>query len=252
LSSYELKQSRYGEIRDGEVVLVFVTEPFSKSKHVKLDNPKAAGKDKVSVMKLNNVRKFNTGIYDYTIMTSTFTPISLNEHPHTLKSTTSVQEWCGLTYTQLNLEDNKYNLKQFSYFESEGDEEKKINVALLEDELLSRIRINNGQLPEGEIDLIPSTIHSRLSHQGMNPAKANISKSATEDLISYEIKYLTQDRKITIEVEGKFPYKILAWTEDNGKGLVTTAKLKKSINAPYWSQNSVADEALRKELLLKN
>lgn len=83
LSSYELKQSRYGEIRTGEVVLVFVTEPFSLKKQVKLDNPTKAGKDNVSVLKLNQVRKFKTGIYDYSIMTSTFTPVDLLEHPNT-------------------------------------------------------------------------------------------------------------------------------------------------------------------------
>ena len=101
LNSYALKQSRYGEMRDGEVVLVFVTEPFSESKQVKLDYPKMAGKDKVPVMKLNQVGKFSTGIYDYSIMTSTFTPVDTKAFPHTLKSTTSVQEWCGHTYTCL-------------------------------------------------------------------------------------------------------------------------------------------------------
>ena len=91
LSSYELEQSRYGEIRKGEVVLVFVTEPFSIKKQVKLDAPQKAGKDNISVMKLNQVRKFTTGIYDYSIVSSTFTPVDLNQHPHTLKSNVSIQ-----------------------------------------------------------------------------------------------------------------------------------------------------------------
>ena len=82
LNSYELKQSKYGEIRKGEVVLVFVTEPFSLSKQVKLDNPNKAGKDNVPVMKLNQIRKFTTGIYDYSIVTSVFTPVDINTHPN--------------------------------------------------------------------------------------------------------------------------------------------------------------------------
>ncbi|MEQ8572775.1 MAG: hypothetical protein RIB63_01840, partial [Fulvivirga sp.] len=36
LVSYNLKQSRYGEVHDGKAVLIFVTEPFSKKKQVKL------------------------------------------------------------------------------------------------------------------------------------------------------------------------------------------------------------------------
>ena len=42
----------------------------------------------------------------------------------------------------------------------------------------------------------------------------------------------------------------MAWTEDNADGLITTAKLKKSLKSPYWNQKSVADEKIRKELLL--
>ena len=250
LNSYDLKQARYGEIRNGEVVLVFVTEPFSASKQVKLDNPKKTPEDDVTIMKLNNVRKFNTGIYDYSILTSTFTPINTPDYPNTLKSVTSIQEWCGITFTQLNLEDNHYKYKSFSYFESEGDSEKTIKTALLEDELFTRIRINKGELPEGEITLIPSVLQSRFTHQNVKPTKAVIVKTKTENLIKYKIEIPSQNRSITIDIEKEFPFKIMAWTEDNGDGLLTTATLKKSIRSPYWNQKSLADEKLRKELLL--
>lgn len=250
LNSYDLKQARYGEIRNGEVVLVFVTEPFSKSKQVKLDNPKKTPEDDVTVMKLNNVRKFNTGIYDYSILTSTFTPINTQNHPNTLKSTTSIQEWCGITFTQLNLDGDHYKYKSFSYFESEGDRDKKIKTALLEDELMTRIRINKGELPEGEIELIPSVLQSRFTHQDVKPTKALIVKTNTENLIKYNIEIPSQNRSITIDVEKEFPFKIMAWTETNGNGLITTATLKKSMQSPYWNQKSLADEKLRDALLL--
>ncbi|SHI30762.1 hypothetical protein SAMN04488096_10135 [Mesonia phycicola] len=250
LNSYELKQARYNEIRDGEVVLIFVTEPFSLSKQVKLDRPDKAGKDKVTVMKLNQVRKFNTGIYDYSIVTSTFTPVDTQNHPLTLKSTTSIQEWCGQTFTQLNLDQKKYNFQQFTYFESTGDEKKQFDAALLEEDLMTRIRINNGQLPLGEIDLIPSTLYSRSSHKNLQPEKAKISKTENKKSITYKIEYSTLNRTITIESEKNFPFKILGWIEDNGSDLITTARLKSSINEPYWKQKSVKDEAKRKELML--
>ncbi len=250
LNSYELKQSRYGEIRKGEVVLVFVTEPFSLSKHVKLDHPQDTGSDDVSVMKLNNIRKFTTGIYDYAILTATFTPIDSQKHPHTLKSNTSMQEWCGHTFTQLNLKGKKYQFQQFSYFEAEGDTEKDIPVALLEEELMTRIRLNQGQLPLGEIDLIFSTLYSRFAHKELEIAKAKISKTETDSTLNYKIEYLKHSRKVSIEVQKAFPYKILSWSEDDGDGLITEARLKKSINEPYWNQKNVADEAKRKELEL--
>src|SRR5437868_1990091 len=92
ISSYKLKQARYGEIHDGSAVMVFVTEDFSKSKQVKLDHPENAGDDKLPVMKLNLVKKFVTGIYPYSMMMSAFSPVDLNNYPHAVKTATSVQE----------------------------------------------------------------------------------------------------------------------------------------------------------------
>ena len=52
LTSFELQQARYGELHPGSAVLIFVTEPFSKTKQVKLDDPRRAPDDAVEVLKL--------------------------------------------------------------------------------------------------------------------------------------------------------------------------------------------------------
>ena len=39
VASYDLKQSRYGEKREGHAVLIFVTEDIHEDTHIKLDNP---------------------------------------------------------------------------------------------------------------------------------------------------------------------------------------------------------------------
>jgi len=253
LNSYDLQQSRYGELREGEVVLIFVTEPFSQSKQVKLDNPKAAKDDMVSVMKLNKSIKFKTGIYDYSIFSSTFSPIEIEKYPYVLKSTTSMQEWCGNSFTQLNLEKNKYILQEFSYFESEGDRERQLNAAQLEDGLFTRIRLDKGQLPEGEIMLIPSTLYNRFTHKNLEVSKAKITKAEIDGNIKYTIDYSNIKRTLSIEVENKFPFRIMSWTEDNGGGLLTSARIKATTLQPYWAQKSLKDEEKRKELLqMKN
>ena len=51
ITSYSLKQARYGEIHTGTAVFVFVTEPFSQSLGTKSDTPR---KDNVQVLKLNH------------------------------------------------------------------------------------------------------------------------------------------------------------------------------------------------------
>ncbi|MCC5936928.1 MAG: hypothetical protein JJU34_06580 [Lunatimonas sp.] len=64
ISSFDLLPYRYGEPREGEVVLVFVTEVLSQKNQVKLDHPESAGRDAVKVLTLNktNLRKVTIGI----------------------------------------------------------------------------------------------------------------------------------------------------------------------------------------------
>ena len=72
LNGYSLKQPRYGAVRSGISVLIFVTEDFSDARRVKADAGKHPASDVYPVLKLNAVRDFSTGIYDYNVMTSTF------------------------------------------------------------------------------------------------------------------------------------------------------------------------------------
>jgi len=250
LNSYQLMQSRYGEPRDGKSVLVFVTEDFSKSKQVKLDHPDAAGKDKVPVMKLNTIRKFNTGIYDYSMMESVFTPLDVEKYPHSLKSTTTSQEWCGHSFTQLNLKGKDYQVSGYSYFEEEGDVHFKLGEAMLEDELWTRIRIRPKSIPQGEVDLIPSGFYNRLLHQPMQPSRARVRIENTETEARLIVEYLHIGRALTIEFEPQFPHRILSWTEQNGKEILSSARLLKTLKTAYWRQHGNEDAYLRDLLLL--
>jgi hypothetical protein len=254
ITSYELKQARYGEIRDGHAVLVFVTEPFSRKKQVKLDNPSTAGSDKVSVMKLNFTRKFLTGIYPYSIMQSTFTPVQLDQYANSLKSTLSVQEWCGQVFGQLNKAGNHFRYQGFSYFESEGDVERELDLVALEDELWARIRINPESLPTGLVELIPGMAFGRLTHRDLKAEKAEASLEKGEEEFVYTLNYTTLKRRLSIRFSSQFPYEILGWEEtypDFGKMMTTTAVKKASLLTDYWTRNGNDDLHLRKELGLE-
>ncbi|MEO9872490.1 hypothetical protein [Ekhidna sp.] len=262
ITSYELQQARYGEVHSGEAVLVFVTEPFSKKKQVKLDNWRDQSPDNVSVMKLNMTKKFLTGIYPYSMMMSTFTPVSADKHPDPFKVTTSSQEWCGHTFMQLNLEEKDYRLRGYSYFESEGDVDISVPNAILEDELWTRIRLNPESLPVGEVELVPSTFYLRLRHQesGVKKATTKISELSKSDYAGdahkmYSIEY--DNRSVNIYFESTFPYTILGWEESYLSGfgkpekLTTKAKKINTIKSAYWGKNSNADREIRKELGLR-
>lgn len=253
LTSYDLEQVRYGKKRDGEAVLIFVTEDFSKSKQVKLDNPKEAGDDAEKVLKLNFTKKFNTGIYPYSIMTSVFSPVYPESDLHARKVTTSVQEWCGHVFIQLNNKRNNYKLLARSYFESEGDMKKNLEKTWLEDELWTLLRLDPNQIPEGEIQLFPSTQYLRLKHKELKYYTANISKIKNNNLNELKIEISELDRKLSIFYKAQHPYQIEKWEEtypENGKMMTTSATLKKRIMLDYWNKNNIKDSTYRDELKL--
>ena len=78
INRYELSQMRYGESHPGHAEFIFVTEPFLTKPHVKNEY---GGQPSTDVLKLNALRTFNTGIYSYRTMTSTFQPIDLDTYP---------------------------------------------------------------------------------------------------------------------------------------------------------------------------
>ncbi|NUM75882.1 hypothetical protein HUU40_16080, partial [candidate division KSB1 bacterium] len=104
LSSYQTKTQRYGELREGYAVLVFVTEEISRTTRIKVESEAIPPADRAPVMKLNHVVKFPTGIYDYSLLTSTFSSIEseFGRPPfEPLKISFTAQEWCGHVYQML-------------------------------------------------------------------------------------------------------------------------------------------------------
>lgn len=250
LNTYELDIRRYGERRTGDAVLVFVTEDFSKEKQVKLDYPNQAAGDKISVLKLNGLWKFKTGIYDYSMMQSVFTPVEVEQHPKALKVTSTSQDWCGHSFTQFNLEDQNYRYRQFSYFESEGDQDYTIKNVLLEDDLWNHLRINPASIPTGEVDLVPGTFFSRLRHEPVKAKKARIQFQETEELSVLVVEYLHLNRTLTIQFEREFPYSIIYWETSDQSGNTVKAKLKEQMRSPYWQMNGSQFSAYRDSLQL--
>ena len=254
ISSYDLQQARYGEMRQGEAVLVFVTEDFSKSKQVKIENPQKNPNDAVKILKLNLNKKFNTGLYDYSLMQSVFSPVDRTKHEYTFKVSTSAQDWCGQVFSQLNLQTYKYRFLQHSYFENEYDQEFILEKELLEDELLTLIRINPSLLPIGTINIVPNTLTARLRHIPLAVEEAEANLNNKGEFSVYTVVYKKDKRSVQIEFQTAFPHKIEVFSEtysDNGQLLTTTARRRKTIISDYWNKNANADAILRKELGLK-
>jgi hypothetical protein len=248
ITSYELEQARYGEIHEGTAMLVFVTEDFLPKTQVKAENYDSSN---ISVLKLNATKNFNTGIYPYSIMQSTFFPVANNQHA--LKIAASIQEWCGQVYAQLN---NRamFEVTSHSYFQGEADKSFKLEKTWTENELWTKLRINPLDLPTGQLQIIPSLEFTKLRHKDIKAYEAN----AKLENGQYTLNYPELSRELTILFNPKFPHSITGWEEKTISGfgantevLTTKATKLKTLKTAYWNKNKKSDHVLRDSLLLK-
>jgi hypothetical protein len=258
ITTYHLKQNRYEDIHPGEVVMIFVTEDFLTDVQVK--NDQYRNTNSTSILKNNKISRFTTGIYDYSMMTSTFTPVNRNEFPHTLKVTMSSQDWCGQSYQQLNFQDGKYVSELHSYFEKEADRNTAIEESLIEDEIVNLIRFGPESLPTGELFMIPSLCFLRLKHIKEGTYKAINSLNDydgdewnNKSTWQYVIKYPDLHRTVTFYIDKRKPYKILGWDDSypssfDGKVRSSKARKQKEEMIAYWNKNSANDFKQRTSL----
>ena len=260
ITRFELEQSRYGEIHPGHAILIFVTEPFLPDIHVKSDY-KSSRLKSIPVLKLNFIKRFDTGIYDYSMMKSVFTQIPTEEQQYskTLKVSTTRQDWCGHVYLQYNLEGDQYKVKQYSYFEKEGDKSMTIPSVHLEDDIWTRIRIAPETLPLGKIKMIPGSFFTILHtiEAGAEDAIAELTHTREGDsgISQYTVTYSSLQRTLSIHFNQNFPYDILSWSETypsgsgkNAKILTTNARRTHAVMTDYWNKHRLEDLNLRKEL----
>ena len=251
IRTYNLIQARYGELHKGTATVIFVAQPFLKNKGVKPSSYENT-KDHIPVLKMNLLKKFGTGIYPYSMMLSTFTP--LEEKIGMTKATVSGQEWCGQIFSQMNQKKNHYDVVSYSYFEEEGDRQFTLPTVLTEDEIWSRIRLDYQNLPQGEIEIIPGLYYTRLEQHEFKKEKAKaVLKPGTIET-KYSIHYPARNRTIAFTFNTAFPHEIIKWEETYADKrapditLTTTATLDQSKNIDYWNYNAEKYKSIRREL----
>ncbi len=264
INSYTVEQSRYNQPRKATSVMIYVTEPFNLAKQVKSDVSSDKDPNIISVLKLNKIKKFQTGIYDYTLMTSVFTPVntySIGKNHFDggalLKVNFSAHEWCGISTHQLNRTENGMNSRQLSYFESEGDKFENLksdNRTLYADNLFIAVREVLAALPPGNYTYYPTLEYCRLFHKPLTPVNATVQKSDTKissggksvDVTHWAITAGSQSW--TFDVEKESSRKILAYEFRNDNQVIESGKLIKSVRLPYWKLNQNGDEKYLKQL----
>ena len=253
LSGYQITYPRYGEMRSGTAVAVFVTETFSRALRVKADPGVHPKSDEFPVMKLNLSEDFPTGVYDYNMMTSSFVSLSelLGRPPGSLsKVSFSSQEWCGHGYSQLLFDKSDVRLSSHSYFDKEADQRTTLPYpehGLSEDGLFLWARGFAGPvLAPGQslrIPLLRSLAESRLRHVSLAWQNGTVSLDSSLETISVPGGTFSARRlqaavdgghRWTFYVDDSFPHRIVKWTRSDGY----SGELLKSKRMKYWAMNA--------------
>ena len=176
----DMARGCFEEERRGQAVLIYVTEPFSETRRVKVDRPERNPRDTFEALKLNIVRDFQTGIYDYNTMVSLFTR---SRDFSAVKITFSSAEWCGHVYEETLFERHRVVDRLESYFEGESAlrtlRASKGGVA--EDQLFILLRDLRGAAflePGGKrvVPFLPSPFYLRLGHRHIGWGTAEIER----------------------------------------------------------------------------
>lgn len=258
VNGYRLTQPRYGEDRQGTAVLIYVTEDFSDRLRVKADPGRHPAPETYPVLKLNAVRDFNTGVYDYNIMTSTFLRVA--DGWPVAKVSFSSQEWCGHVWHQIVPRGDGIGGVYHSYFDGEADGEENLERpegGVFEDALPIILRGWKGAfLAPGEsrtVPFLPSLLHSRLQHEPLAWVSATVSRATESTTVqvpagTFEVTVYTvavsDGRVLTFAFETAVPHRLVRQTGPGGEELVLTG----SKRMPYWRLNANGGEKHLKEI----
>ena len=267
LNGYAVTQRRYGDPRPGEAVLIFVTETMRHDVRAKTNTETA---DSFPVMKLNAVLDFQTGIYDYNIMTSTFIPLS-GETPRGIatKSTFSMQEWCGNTHAEIRA-DHEFgdpvsgmSFRTSHYFDESPVEDTSLPLpanAVMADALPVLVRGLAGSfVAPGEtmdVALLPRLVDAHMQQTAVGWRPGELSRGLKSTLTEVPAgRFATHNFSVTqqgvvshtFHVEAAPPHRLIAWEGADGE----RGELTGSIRAEYWNQNRAEHTTLRNRIGLE-
>ena len=266
LDGYRYTITRYGQPRQGQAVMIYVTEPWSLSKRVKVEDASKNPADVFEVLKLNIVRDFQTGIYDYNTMVSLFVK---TEDFSPVQLTFTSAEWCGNVYAKVQFEFDKVNETLFSYFEDETGTRalEQPPDGLAHDALFVLLRgLKRPFLDPGErrtIPLLSGMLESRLQHQPLRWSSAEIERAwkpvsvrvpagTWPNAVYYEVKVEGgRTGRFWIEPDGDRRILKWSWIEAGKIEASESGELTGTLRTAYWKDNRPGNEKLLRQLGLR-
>lgn len=251
ISAYEATVKRYGIPRAFTAYLIVVKEDLSRKQLVKAD-PGHDPRDLFTVLKLNQVIDYQTGIYSYSQMASSFYDRSSMD---LVKFSLTSSEWCGNSYKEYTRRDGRAALHVHTYWDGQADATYDLPVGedvVFHDQMLLWIR----SLPQSpgtarSLRLVPSQIESKGPRPELRPASLRAETEETIDTPAGSFKAMRWDLRTEPGAPGRdggavdsywldrdFPHVLLGWTGPDGSAY----RLKWTQRLAYWRLNRPGDE----------
>ncbi len=252
LTGYQLAQPRYGELRQGTVVLVVVTETLDSDELVKSDQNQGT-----AVLKLNEARDFRTGLYDYNGMLTAWLPLD-GSGPRGLpvRARFSLQEWCGHAFEDLRVLGGGTSMRSTvdSYFQGESGAHTLdlASGALVADVMPVLVRDLTGELvapgTSRSVAWVPGSLERRLLHRALAAVPATLSRTAETTLMDGTLGHITSVETAggtwAWHVASDSAHSLVGWTGPDGERAVRTGTVRRA----YWQDHGEGAEVLRKDL----
>ncbi len=236
-------QMRYGEMREGELVLITVKESFDPERLVKADGPHH--QHVVDAIKSNTLLTFQTGVYTYRQMVSVFlTRTELRP----MKLAMSSQEWCGTTSAIFTVRGDEGLLRAFSYFGDQAEVVAPLSLPedlVFEDALPVWLRALDADTGgTRRIDLVPSQLSNRAVPPEPLIAEVDIGAPQTVEVPegTFEARPITVsfgDRRDVYHVDVEEPHAIVRFSRGE-----STYERTLLARAPYWTMHGTEHDLL--------
>jgi len=244
IDAYQASVRRYGPPRLFTAYLIVVKEDLSKTQLVKAEPDHDPG-DRLTVLKLNHVIGYQTGIYSYHQMASCFFDRATMD---LVKLSLTSNEWCGNTYKEYTKRAGRGSLHVHTYWDGTAEATYDVPTGpdvVFYDALPLWIR----SLPQTPgttrtVRLLPSQIESKGPKP--EPRAATLTAGAQELVRVPAGAFATlrwdlnagEARPDSFWTSRDYPYLLVAWDRADGSGY----RLKWTQRLAYWKLHHPGDE----------
>jgi hypothetical protein len=244
VNAYEAAERRYGVLREFTAYHIVVKEDFSRRLLVKAD-PGHDPSDLVTVLKMNQVIEYRTGIYTYHQMASTFHERAGMD---LLKFSLASFEWCGNTYKEYTRRGVRAALHAHTYWDGMADVTYDLPAGpdvVLYDQVPLWVR----SLPQvagtaRDLRLVPGQISSRAERPEIAPAALRAVAEEEMAVPAGRFRTLRWELRAGGGAPDVFwlaraaPHLLVAWDKPDGGRY----RLKWTQRLAYWTLNAPGGE----------